>query len=169
MNIYKYDISTKEFMYSFVVGKAYGTALPFSTIVEPLTYKDGYAVVFNGNSWDYVEDNRKSFVYNKETKEETVVEYLGKIKDGFTKIKPSQFDIWDYETGNWIIDISEKNKYELNIKISEAKTYLAETDWVEPYLIKHYTGLSILEEDSNKFVIEAKREEARAFLKEQGL
>ena len=54
-------------------------------------------------------------------------------------------------------------------KIAEAKAYLAKTDWVEPYLIKHYTGLSILEEDSNKFVIEAKREEARAFLKEQGL
>ena len=57
----------------------------------------------------------------------------------------------------------------LSEKIAEAKLYLVETDWVEPYLIKHYTGLSILEEDSNKFVIEAKRGEAIMFLKEQGL
>ena len=54
-------------------------------------------------------------------------------------------------------------------KIAEAKTYLTSTDWVESYLIKHYTNLEVLEADSNKFVIEAKRNEARAFLKEQGL
>ena len=54
-------------------------------------------------------------------------------------------------------------------KIAEAKAYLASTDWVEPYLIKHYTGLEVIEADSNKFVIEAKRAEARVFLKEQGL
>ena len=58
---------------------------------------------------------------------------------------------------------------ELKAKIAEAKAYLVSTDWVEPYLIKHYTGLEVLEADSNKFVIEAKRVEARAFLKEQGL
>ena len=57
----------------------------------------------------------------------------------------------------------------LSEKVAEAKAYLASTDWVEPYLIKHYTGLVVLETDSNKFVIEAKREEARTFLKEQGL
>ena len=58
---------------------------------------------------------------------------------------------------------------ELKAKIAEAKAYLTSTDWVEPYLIKHYTGLEVLDAYSNKFVIEAKREEARTFLKEQGL
>lgn len=63
----------------------------------------------------------------------------------------------------------ELAQQELKAKIAEAKAYLASTDWVEPYLIKHYTGLEALEADSNKFAIEAKRSEARAFLKEQGL
>lgn len=63
----------------------------------------------------------------------------------------------------------ELAQQELKAKIAEAKAYLASTDWVEPYLIKHYTGLEVLEADSNKFVIEAKRSEARAFIKEQGL
>ena len=58
---------------------------------------------------------------------------------------------------------------ELKAKIAEAKAYLASTDWVEPYLIKHYTGLEVLGADSNKFVIEVKRNEARAFLKAQEL
>lgn len=63
----------------------------------------------------------------------------------------------------------EVAKQELRAKIAEAKAYLVSTDWVDPYLIKHYTGLEVLEADSNKFVIEAKRAEARVFLKEQGL
>ena len=64
---------------------------------------------------------------------------------------------------------AELTQQALNKSIAEAKAYLASTDWVEPYLIKHYTGLEVIEAGSNKFVIEAKRTEARAFLKEQGL
>lgn len=48
---------------------------------------------------------------------------------------------------------------------AEAHAYLARTDWVEPYLIKHYIGLELLPLDSNKFVIEQNRKEARELLK----
>ena len=58
---------------------------------------------------------------------------------------------------------------ELKANIAEAKALLGSTDWVEPYLIKHYTGLEVIEADSNKFAIEAKRAEAREFLKANGL
>ena len=69
-----------------------------------------------------------------------------------------------------MIKVRDKTVEEIRAEqVSEALAYLASTDWVEPYLIKHYTGLVVLETDSNKFVIEAKREEARTFLKEQGL
>ena len=86
------------------------------------------------------------------------------INNGHNKVNADgTTELCDFRTED------EKAKQELEAKISEAKEYLTETDWVEPYLIKHYTGLSILEEDSNKFVIEAKREEAKAFLNEQGL
>ena len=46
----------------------------------------------------------------------------------------------------------------------EAIYYLKTTDWVEPYLIKHYTGIELLPEQSNKFEIERKRKEAKALL-----
>lgn len=42
-----------------------------------------------------------------------------------------------------------------------ANKYLASTDWVEPYLIKHYMGIELLPPESNKFIIEQKRKEAR--------
>ena len=48
---------------------------------------------------------------------------------------------------------------------AEARQYMASTDWVEPYLIKHYTGIELLPPESNKFVIEQKRKEARELLK----
>ena len=48
---------------------------------------------------------------------------------------------------------------------AEAQAYLASTDWVEPYLIKHYIGIELLPLDSNKFVIEQKRKEASELLK----
>jgi hypothetical protein len=47
---------------------------------------------------------------------------------------------------------------------AEAQAYLLSTDWVDAYLIKHYTGIELLPADSNKFVIEQKRKEARLLL-----
>lgn len=56
------------------------------------------------------------------------------------------------------LDVAEQAK-------AEAQAYLDDTDWVEPYLIKHYTGIELLPIDSNKFVIEQERKEARELLK----
>jgi hypothetical protein len=47
----------------------------------------------------------------------------------------------------------------------EARAYLSSTDWVEPYLIKHYTGMVLLPPESNKFIIEQKRKEAMRIVK----
>lgn len=59
--------------------------------------------------------------------------------------------------------------YEQEQKIAECTAYLAMTDWVEPYLIRHELGLEILAADSEKLVIKGKRADAKVFLKEQGL
>ena len=58
--------------------------------------------------------------------------------------------------------------YEQEQKIAECTTYLAMTDWVEPYLIRHELGLEVLAADSEKLVIKGKRAEAKAFLKSVG-
>jgi hypothetical protein len=58
--------------------------------------------VYN-QKWDYVEDNRGTTVYDINTKQEYKVGYLGAVKDGFTKLVPSEFDVWNGTA--WEIDL----------------------------------------------------------------
>lgn len=53
----------------------------------------------------------------------------------------------------------------MNKKVQEANQYLAQTDWVESYKIRHDLGLDIIDESSSKWLILTKREEYRMFLK----
>lgn len=108
MIVYKYDTETKEFIQELEINEAYGTNLPFTTTTKPLAKKDGFAVCFNNTKWEYVEDNRNTVVYNKETKQESKIDYLGKIKEDVTTLKPKQFDKWDYETNSWVCDKVKK-------------------------------------------------------------
>ena len=108
MKVYKYDIDTKEFLEELKINEAYGTNLPFTTIVKPLAKKDGFAICFNGTKWEYVEDNRNKTIYVKATKEELKVDYLGKIKDEHTLLVPKEFDEWDYTQKQWIENIEKK-------------------------------------------------------------
>lgn len=108
--IYKYDTQTKEFLEELEVNETYGINLPFTTTIKPLAKKDGFAICFNGTKWELVEDNRNTVVYNKETKQEYKIDYLGKIKEDVTTLKPEQFDIWDYITNSWVCDEVEREK-----------------------------------------------------------
>ena len=53
----------------------------------------------------------------------------------------------------------------LSLKIQEANQYLAQTDWVNTYKIRHDLGLELIPEDSSKWLVIAKREEYKVFLK----
>ena len=123
MKIYKYDIETKEFTQELEINEAYGTNLPFTTTVAPLEPKVDFAIIFNDTKWEHIEDNRNKTVYNKETKEESKIDYLGKIKDDVTTLKPEQFDIW--EVDKWVEDTVTKEKYrisQIKVKASELIT-----------------------------------------------
>lgn len=52
-------------------------------------------------------------------------------------------------------------------KVQEANAFLKSTDWVEPLIIAHKLGLEgyVLSPDSNKLLIDAQRDEARAFVR----
>lgn len=91
------------------------------------------------------------------------IDYLGKIKDDVTTLKPGRFDIW--EVDKWVEDIEAKNKYELQTKINESEQYLNKTDWVDSYKIRHDLGLELIPEDSSKWEVLNKREEYKLFLK----
>ena len=110
MTVYKYDTQTKEFTQELEINEAYGTNLPFTTTVKPLNKKEGFVICFNGTKWEYIEDNRNTVVYSKETKQESKIDYLGKIKEDVTTLKPEHFDKWDYSTNKWICDEVEKEK-----------------------------------------------------------
>ena len=112
INIYRYDITTKEFIQDLEINEAYGTNLPFTTNIKPLVKKDGFAICFNGTKWEYVEDNRNTVVYNKETKEESKIDYLGKIQEDVTTSKPEQFDAW--EVDKWVENTVAKNEYRIS-------------------------------------------------------
>lgn len=110
MIVYKYDTKTKEFIQELEINEAYGTNLPFTTTVKQLAKKEGFAICFNGTKWEYVEDNRNTVVYSKEDRQEIKIDYLGKIKDDVTNLKPEQFDKWDYSSNSWVCDEVEKEK-----------------------------------------------------------
>ena len=158
MKVYKYDIQTKEFLQELEINEAYGTNLPYTTTVKPLTKKVGFVSCFNSAKWQYIEDNRNTVVYSKETKQESKIDYLGVIKDDVTTLKPEQFDKWDYDNNVWILDLVAKDKYELETKIAEAKQYLDKTDH------KFYNGYKPKAEE-DLVEIERLRDEAREFIR----
>lgn len=128
MIVYKYDTETKEFIQELEINEAYGTNLPFTTTVKPLAKKDGFAICFNDTEWEHIEDNRNTVVYNKETKQESKVDYLGKIKEDVTTLEPEQFDKWDYKINSWVCDKVEKE----NDRVENINSY------TQSYITKKY-------------------------------
>ena len=129
MKIYNYNRITKEFMSQTVAGEnplEEGKYLiPASaTSISPLKSKDGFAVCFNEENkiWEYIEDNRTKTIYSTDTKEEVKVDYIGKIKDGFTQLVPNEFDKWD--GAKWIVDeilVKENEEKLKQIEVEQAK------------------------------------------------
>jgi hypothetical protein len=70
----------------------------------------------------------------------------------------------------WIQPLGQEGnpteEQKIQSEISKLQMFLSSTDWVEPYLIKHYTGIELLNENSSKFDIEIERKEAVAKIKE---
>ena len=129
MKVYKYDIQTKEFLEELEINEAYGSNLPFTTTIKPLAKKDGFAICFNNAKWEYVEDIRDKTVYEKDTKQELKIDYIGKIKDEHTLLIPKQFDKWNEDTQNWLEDDTLKEEYEKSlipktITLRQARLYL---------------------------------------------
>lgn len=108
---YSYDPEDKRLLGSFEYLWASGTGLAAdSTDIQPPTIEKGFIPVFDieKQKWDLVEDNRRKTVYSIETREKSTIEYIGKIKDGFTELVPNQFDTWSGEA--WEDQRSDEQK-----------------------------------------------------------
>lgn len=68
-------------------------------------------------------------------------------------------ELYDFRTQD------EVKNQELQSQIADAKAYIAITDWVEPYILRHELGLSILPDDSNKLIIKSMRNEKIEFIR----
>lgn len=97
--LYGYNKDTKEYTHMFDYYWVIGTGIAAnSTLIQPpIQTKEGFAKVFNGESWDYVEDHRGETVYAMANQKLTkVVKTLGPIEFGFTSSQPtSEYATWN--------------------------------------------------------------------------
>ncbi|MCQ8986272.1 MULTISPECIES: tail fiber assembly protein [Escherichia] len=81
-----------------------GVSMPgYSTDIDPGDEIPGKVAVFTGGAWIQREDHRGTVVYSTTDGLESVVDYIGEIKPGFTKLIPvTPYDKWDGE--KWVTD-----------------------------------------------------------------
>lgn len=97
MILYKYKNDTKELLgyleayldelETIAQGKEVYVMPPNTTAIKPFKPREGYTVVFKGDKWEEIEDNRGLRVYNKKG-EVLVVDELGAIPAGYSIEKP---------------------------------------------------------------------------------
>ncbi|MEB2441418.1 tail fiber assembly protein, partial [Citrobacter braakii] len=67
-----------------------GVSMPGnSTGIAPGEADTGKVYLFTGTGWRQEEDHRGITVYSVENKQESVVDYIGPIKEGFVAAEPS--------------------------------------------------------------------------------
>lgn len=101
---YYYDAVTFEYMGWSDEYINLGVSMPgHSTDVEPVGVMEGYVAVFNDPGWLQEEDHRGDTVYSTIDGMPYVVDYIGKIKDGYTTAAPSgPYQKWDGQ--KWVTD-----------------------------------------------------------------
>jgi len=139
MNIYNYSqitneyLSTKEARLDPIDQQPMLPA--YSTAVTIPTIPTGFAVVFNGTTWDLLEDHRGDTVYDTDTKEQLAYGEIGIIDSQYTTIAPLEFSTWN---GNaWIVDLSlakSENIKEIDVT-AEARRLLYITNGVGQSLV----------------------------------
>lgn len=116
MKIYNYDRITKEFTAESIAAEdplEQGNWLvpANSTEIAPIL-EEGKVPVFNGTSWDLLENNR-GLIYNILTQESSLFTELGPVPEGFTKVIPPGHPCYTYITSSqeWEIDLPKARKY----------------------------------------------------------
>ena len=130
LRVYYFDGNTKEFVGWSDEHIAAGVSLPGnSTDVAPEIEADGFVSVFTGAQWEQREDHRKQTVYRTDNRTPVVVDYIGKIKDGYTLIKPAtSFDEWDGT--QWVLDTDAKHIADVAANVEKKSALLTEASQV---------------------------------------
>lgn len=86
--VYNYDPITKEYTNEEIaqvnpLDKEEYLIPAHSTTIKPLDYKEGYAVVWIGNKWNYKEDHRGEQWYNIDSKQLETISFIGSLPDNY--------------------------------------------------------------------------------------
>lgn len=119
VRVYNYRADTGEFIGESDAFIPAGTGLPaYSTRLEAPVEKSGYAIIFDGTGWGFVEDYRGKNVYSTLDKSQLTILDLGALPENTTTIEPTGFfDEWDGTA--WIKN--EQKEIEQIIKDAENK------------------------------------------------
>ncbi|MDH2927367.1 hypothetical protein [Lonepinella koalarum] len=74
-----------------------------SYLDAPPNVKNGFAIVRENNSWQYVEDHRGETVYSTVDRSSFEIKELGKIPENYTAVKPEN-DYCDWNGMQWVIN-----------------------------------------------------------------
>ncbi|WP_226571235.1 tail fiber assembly protein [Mangrovibacter yixingensis] len=114
ITVYNFSEQTGEFTGSSDEYLLIGVGLPaHSTDIAPGALDAGYVSVFTGTKWEQKEDHRGQTVWSTTSRAESVIDYIGAIKDGFTSISPlSEYDNWD--GSSWVTDTDKQHAAEVS-------------------------------------------------------
>ncbi len=111
--VYVASPQTGEYLSSQEVWISIGTGLSAGAYLdEPMAAEPGKAIVRQDGAWVAVDDYRGQTAYNKQTRQDVMIDTLGPLPSTLTLIPPSsQFDVWDEQLGGWIKDDAQEESW----------------------------------------------------------
>lgn len=109
VTVYGFEQQTGEYQATYKTRILAGTGIPgFSTMQVVPASKTGYAFVWNGSTWQELEDHRGEKAYEKATGDAVIVKALGALDDKYTLLEPATpYDKWDGTA--WMTDVDAQH------------------------------------------------------------
>lgn len=123
---YYYD-NTNEFRpYTHQLDANDDTMPPDNALRVAPEFRSGHYPCEKNGEWILIEDHREKTAYNIETQEAIEIDYLGKIKAGFTLLQPFEFCKWNGE--KWILDEEQKKAFIIKLNQSKLANLLSDAN-----------------------------------------
>jgi len=126
--VYVASPQTGEYLTSQEVWMSIGTGLSAGAYLdEPMMAEPGKAIVRQDGAWELVDDHRGQTAYNKQTRQDVVIDTLGPLPSALTLIPPSsQFDVWDEQQGAWVKDDAQEDTWLIQQALSQRQYLMSE-------------------------------------------
>lgn len=132
----------------------FGVSMPgYSTDIDPGKEFAGQVFVFDDTTWTSRPDHRGALVYSTTDLSESVVDYIGEIKSGFTQLMPvTRFDKWDGMM--WVTDNTAAHAADIAAAESQRQQLLVVAQQsITAWQTKLLMGRTLTENESNKLNI----------------